>query len=165
MGENMSKKRALISVFDKTGIVDFSKELVSLGYEIISTGGTYKKLHENGIHAIEVKEITDCEEMLGGRVKTLHPNIFGGILARLDNNSDLLELEENNIAPINLVVVNLYPFEQEKTIETIDIGGVALIRAAAKNYAFTNVLTSVKQYDEFIEIEIKENKIITLSFE
>ncbi|MCQ2957919.1 MAG: bifunctional phosphoribosylaminoimidazolecarboxamide formyltransferase/IMP cyclohydrolase [Candidatus Gastranaerophilales bacterium] len=153
----MAKKRALISVFDKTNIVEFAEKLIKFDYEIISTGGTFKTLKENNIPVIEVKDVTGFEEILSGRVKTLHPNIFGGILARLDNNNDLLELEKNNIAPINLVVVNLYPFEQEKTIETIDIGGVALIRAAAKNYAFTNVLTSVNQYDKFIGILNQNN--------
>jgi len=147
----MSKKRALISVFDKTGIVEFAQKLITLDYEIISTGGTYKLLNENNIPAIEVKDVTNFDEILSGRVKTLHPSIFGGILARLDNKNDLKELKSNNITPINLVVVNLYPFAQEKTIEMIDIGGVSLIRAAAKNYEFTTLLTSPNQYDDFIK--------------
>ncbi len=160
----MAKKRALISVFDKTGVVDFAKKLVDYAYEIISTGGTYKLLKENNIPAIEVKDITDCEEMLGGRVKTLHPYIFGGILARLDNDNDAKELEENSIIPFDLVAVNLYPFEKEKTIETIDIGGVSLIRAAAKNYQFVNCITSTEQYDEFLK-QLEENgKETTLEY-
>jgi len=143
-------KRALISVFDKTGVVDFAEKLVSLNYEIISTGGTYKTLKENNIPVTEISEITHFNEMLSGRVKTLHPNIFAGILARLDNSNDLLELEKNDINQIDLVVVNLYPFAQEKTIEMIDIGGVSLIRAAAKNYQYIDLLTSPTQYNEYL---------------
>ncbi len=147
----MSKKRALISVFDKTGIVDFARNLINFDYEIISTGGTYKLLKENNIPVIEVKEVTQCAEMLDGRVKTLHPNIFGGILARMDNESDLKELDKNGITPISLVVVNLYPFAQEKTVDFIDIGGVSLIRAAAKNYKDVSLLISPNQYSKFLE--------------
>ncbi len=163
----MSKKRALISVFDKTGIVDFAQKLVDFDYEIISTGGTYKLLKENNIPVVEVKEVTNCAEMLGGRVKTLHPNIFGGILARRDNESDLNELEANNIAPIDLVVVNLYPFAKEKTVDFIDIGGVSLIRAAAKNYADVSLLISPLQYAEFLtnlenEISLKFRKSLAV---
>ena len=143
-------KRALISVFDKTGIVEFAEKLVSLNYEIISTGGTYKTLKENNIKLTEINEVTHCNEMLSGRVKTLHPNIFAGILARLDNSNDLLELEKNDINQIDLVVVNLYPFAKEKTIEMIDIGGVSLIRAAAKNYQYIDLLTSPTQYNEYL---------------
>ena len=160
----MAKKRALISVFDKTGVVDFAKKLVDYAYEIISTGGTYKLLKENGIPAIEVKDITDCEEMFGGRVKTLHPYIFGGILARLDNDNDAKELEENSIIPFDLVVVNLYPFAQKKTIETIDIGGVSLIRAAAKNYEFVNCITSPNQYNNFLQKLDENNKETTIEY-
>ena len=153
----MTKKTALISVYDKTGIVEFAKELIKFDYEIISTGGTFKALKENNIPVKEVKDVTGFEEILSGRVKTLHPNIFGGILARPDNENDLKDLKENNIKPINLVVVNLYPFAERKTIETIDIGGVALIRAAAKNYAFTNLLISPAQYDNFIQVLTDNN--------
>ena len=123
------KKRALISVYDKTGIVEFAKGLLKLGYEIISTGGSAKTLKENGIEAIEVSDITGFEEILGGRVKTLHPAIFGGILAK---NEQFSEIEKYKIALIDLVVVNLYPFEEASKkdilmsdlVEYIDIGGV-----------------------------------------
>ena len=104
------KKRALISVYDKTGILDFAKFLVSKGIEIISTGGTYKYLKENNIEVIEVSKITNFEEMLDGRVKTLHPNIHGGILALRDNEEHMRTLKERNIDTIDYVIVNLYPF-------------------------------------------------------
>jgi len=104
------KKRALISVYDKTGILDFAKFLISKGVEIISTGGTYKYLKENNIEVIEVSKITNFEEMLDGRVKTLHPNIHGGILALRDNEEHMRTLKERNIDTIDYVIVNLYPF-------------------------------------------------------
>ncbi len=152
----MSKKRALISVHDKTGVVELAKELANMNYDIVSTGGTYTLLRQNGINAIEVKEVTDYEEMLEGRVKTLHPTIFAGILARQNNPNDMLELEKANIETINLVVVGLYPFAQARTIEMIDIGGVSLIRAAAKNHKYVDLLTSPDQYENYINI-IKQN--------
>ena len=151
------KKRALISVYNKTGIVEFAKELVKLGYEIISTGGTSKALKDNGVEAVEVSEVTNFEEILGGRVKTLHPAIFGGILAK---DEQLSELEKNQIAPIDLVVVNLYPFEEaskkdilmQDLVEYIDIGGVSLLRAAAKNFSRVNVLSNPNQYEGFLKV-------------
>lgn len=152
----MSKKRALISVYDKTGVVELAQELADMNYDIVSTGGTYSLLRENGINAIEVKEVTDYEEMLEGRVKTLHPTIFAGILARQNNPNDMLEMEKANIETINLVVVGLYPFEQARTIEMIDIGGVSLIRAAAKNHKYVDLLTAPDQYKDYINI-LKEN--------
>ena len=152
----MAKSRALISVYDKSGIVEFAGELIKFGYEIVSTGGTYKLLKDNKIPAIEVKELTDYDELLDGRVKTLHPQILGGILARTDNPNDMLDLERNDIMPISLVVVNLYPFAQEKTVDFIDIGGVTLIRAAAKNYSYVDVLTEPSQYEKFINV-LKNN--------
>ncbi|MEI8377392.1 MAG: bifunctional phosphoribosylaminoimidazolecarboxamide formyltransferase/IMP cyclohydrolase [bacterium] len=152
------KKRALISVYDKTGIVEFAKGLLKLGYEIISTGGSAKTLKENGIEAIEVSDITGFEEILGGRVKTLHPAIFGGILAK---NEQFSEIEKYKIALIDLVVVNLYPFEEASKkdilmndlVEYIDIGGVSLLRAAAKNFARVSVISNPNQYEKFLKAE------------
>jgi len=153
----MPKYKALISVYDKTGVVELAQKLLDYDYEIISTGGTYNLLKENNIPAVEVKDVTEFEEMLDGRVKTLHPRIFAGILARTDNPNDMLELEKNNIDTIDLVVVNLYPFAQKRTTDFIDIGGVSLIRAAAKNYPSVALLTSPNQYDKFIENLEKNN--------
>ncbi len=150
--------RTLISVSDKTGLEDFARKLVSLGYEIISTGGTYKFLREHGIPATKVEEITGFGEMLGGRVKTLHPAIHGAILAKKKE-----DLEKYGIKGIDMVVVNLYPFEkyrnaeEEDMIENIDIGGVALLRAGAKNYERVIVVSSPNQYDEVIDL-LKEEK-------
>lgn len=148
------KKRALISVYDKTGIVDFAQKLTKSGYEIISTGGTSKILKDNGIEAIEVSDVTKFEEILSGRVKTLHPAIFAGILAT-DAQAD--EIQKLEITPIDLVVVNLYPFEEaskkdfimKDLVEYIDIGGVSLLRAAAKNFERVSVVSSPEQYAGF----------------
>ncbi|MDQ3019879.1 MAG: bifunctional phosphoribosylaminoimidazolecarboxamide formyltransferase/IMP cyclohydrolase [Bacteroidota bacterium] len=154
-------KRALLSVYDKTGIVEFAKELLKFNVEIISTGGTYKLLKENNIEVKTVEEVTGFPEILNGRLKTLHPNIFAGILCDRDIESHFSELKKHNINPIDLIVVNLYPFEktisQENVkvadaIEQIDIGGVSLIRAAAKNYKDVNVLVAPEQYKEFTEL-------------
>ena len=153
----MSKFRALISVYDKTGIVELAEKLTAYNYEIISTGGTYNLLKNNNVDAIEVKDITNMDEMLEGRVKTLHPNIFAGILARTDNPNDMQELQKNNIETIDLVIVNLYPFAQKKTTDFIDIGGVSLIRAAAKNYQSVSIVTSPNQYEKFLENLDKNN--------
>ena len=151
-------KRAILSVHNKEGIIDFAKELISIEYEIISTGGTYKLLRENNIPVKSVEEVTGFPEVLNGRVKTLHPDIFGGILSDRNNPEHLRELKEHFITPIDLVVVNLYPFEQTiadtnvsvaDAIEQIDIGGVSLIRAAGKNFKDVNVLVSPDQYKEY----------------
>lgn len=156
---------ALISVSDKTGLVPFVKKLISLGYTIMSSGGTAKLLLENGCAVEEVSHYTDFPEMMGGRVKTLHPKIFGGILARRDNPIDQEEVRKNAISLIDLVVVNLYPFQEkisqpncsyEEAIENIDIGGPSLIRAAAKNHASVAVLTSPLQYEEIVQ-ELEEH--------
>ena len=153
-------QRALLSVYNKEGIADFAKELVRSGIEIVSTGGTYKLLKENNIPVRSVEEITGFPEVLNGRVKTLHPNIFAGILADRDNKTHLNELSNHRINTIDLVVVNLYPFEETiskdgvttaEAIEQIDIGGVTLIRAAAKNFKDVSVLVNPSQYKEFIE--------------
>ncbi len=151
--------RALISVSDKSGLEKFAEELVSLGYEIIATGGTYRFLKEHEIPAKNVEEITRYAEMLNGRVKTLHPKIHGAILAK-----NVEDLKEYEIEPIDMVVVNLYPFEkyahssEEEMIEKIDIGGVALLRAAAKNYHRVIVVSSPEQYDEIISL-LQEKKL------
>lgn len=161
------KKLALISVFDKSGITDFAKELITNGYDIIATGNTFKLLSENGIFVTEIKDLTGFPEIFGGRVKTLHPRISGGILMRRDNSMDFKEAEENNISPIEIVCVNLYPFKEvaknpnaeiDTLIENIDIGGPTMIRAAAKNNKYVSVLTNFKQYPSFIE-ELKTGEI------
>src|SRR5690554_2127365 len=132
--------RALISVSDKSGIVEFARDLVSLGIEIISTGGTYSKLKEAEIPAIEVSELTGFPECLDGRVKTLHPVVHGGLLAMRSNPSHMKQLADLNIKPIDLVVVNLYPFKatvlkegvtRAEAVENIDIGGPTMLRSAA----------------------------------
>jgi len=156
----MNVKRALISVSDKTDIAFFSKELSNLGVEILSTGGTAKVLEENNIKITEVSKVTNFPEMLDGRVKTLHPVIHAGILARRDIPEHMKTLEKHDIEPIDILVVNLYPFEQtikktkvtmEEVIENIDIGGPTLVRAAAKNYKDVVVVTNKDQYSEIIK--------------
>ncbi len=160
-----SIQRALISVSDKTGLVGFAKVLSAKGVEIYSTGGTRKHLLENGIQAIEVAAYTGFPEVMDGRVKTLHPKIFGGILARRNVEEDKESLRAHKILEFDLVVVNLYPFESTiqkpnvtfpEAIEQIDIGGPSLIRAAAKNHAFVTVATSPGQYDA-ISQELQNN--------
>ncbi len=153
-------KVALISVADKTGIVDFARTLTDRwGFTIISSGGTAQTLIAAGIRVTKVAEYTGAPEILGGRVKTLHPRIHGGILARLDVESDVTDLQGQNISPIGLVVVNLYPFQatiarpdvtEAEAIEQIDIGGPALLRAAAKNFAHVTVLSNPRQYDQYL---------------
>ena len=153
------KKYALISVSDKTGIVEFAKELLTLNYEILGTGGTAKLLKQNEVACTEISDYTGFPEIFEGRVKTLQPKIFGGILQRRNNTEDQKEAEANGILPIDIVCVNLYPFEkvaknpqatEEELIENIDIGGPSLIRAAAKNHKFVSVLTSPAQYEKFL---------------
>ncbi|TVQ02552.1 MAG: bifunctional phosphoribosylaminoimidazolecarboxamide formyltransferase/IMP cyclohydrolase PurH [Balneolaceae bacterium] len=152
-------KRALLSVSDKSGISELAKTLHLHGVEIISTGGTADKLRKEGIPVTDVNELTGFPESLGGRVKTLHPKIHGGILARTSLETDMNELRSLNINPIELVVVNLYPFKKTvekknvtpvEAIENIDIGGPAMVRAAAKNFAHVCILTSPGQYETFI---------------
>ncbi len=150
--------RALISVSDKTGIVEFAQGLRGHGVEILSTGGTYKLLQENGIEVTEVSEHTGFPEMMDGRVKTLHPKIHGGILAR--RGQDDAVMEEHGIAGIDMVVVNLYPFEKtvarddyslEDAIENIDIGGPTMVRAAAKNHRFVNIVVNASDYARVLD--------------
>ncbi len=149
-------RRALISVYDKTGLVPFATRLAAAGVEIVSSGGTAVALTVAGITVSTVSEVTGAPEILGGRVKTLHPRIHGGILARTDDEADIADLEANGISPFQLVVVSLYPFRETLTlpdvteseiIEKIDIGGPTMIRAAAKNHRFVGVVTSADQYD------------------
>jgi len=136
-------ERALVSVYDKSGLADFARQLASLGVEIVSTGGTARFLREDGITVRDVSDLTGWPEMLGGRVKTLHPKVHGGILFRRADAGDRQQTAEHKIAPIDLVVVNLYPFEATAAkpdltpvdlIENIDIGGPAMVRSAAKNF-------------------------------
>ena len=151
--------RALISVSDKTGIVDFAKALEALGWEIVSTGGTYKLLKEEGVRALEISEVTKFPEMFDGRVKTLNPMIHGGILHRRDLPLHVKVAAEHDIIGIDLVCVNLYPFKEtiaktddfDEIIENIDIGGPAMVRSAAKNFADVLILTDVLDYDGVIE--------------
>ncbi len=152
-------KNALVSVSDKTNIVELCKNLNLHGYRVLATGKTAKLLFENGINCTEVSDYTGFPEIFDGRVKTLQPKIFGGILQRPDNDHDLKEAKENNIEQIDVVVVNLYPFPQvavrddldlDTKVENIDIGGPSLIRAAAKNYKYVTILTNSDQYSEFI---------------
>ncbi|HWQ30815.1 MAG TPA: bifunctional phosphoribosylaminoimidazolecarboxamide formyltransferase/IMP cyclohydrolase [Negativicutes bacterium] len=157
-------KRALISVSDKTGIVELAKELAGQGIEIISTGGTAKALEAEGIKVIGISDITGYPECLDGRVKTLHPNIHGGLLAVRENKEHMNKLQELGIETIDLVVVNLYPFrktiekegvELAEAIENIDIGGPSMLRAAAKNYKYVTVVTSPEDYGKVLA-EIRE---------
>ena len=150
--------RVLISVSDKTGIVDFARSLNELGIEILSTGGTAKRLVEAGVPVVEVSSYTGFPEMMDGRVKTLHPRIHGGLLARRDTDADAMR--EHGIAGIDLLVVNLYPFERTvakpdcdlaTAIENIDIGGPAMLRAAAKNHAWVTVVVDAGDYAAVLE--------------
>ncbi|WP_342429286.1 bifunctional phosphoribosylaminoimidazolecarboxamide formyltransferase/IMP cyclohydrolase [Neobacillus sp. FSL H8-0543] len=155
----MTKKRALISVSDKSGITELARELVSLGFELISTGGTKKALQEQGIPVLGVSEVTGFPEILEGRVKTLNPFIHGGILAKHDDQQHQNQLSEHQIEPIQLVCVNLYPFQQtitkpdvtvEDAIENIDIGGPTMLRASAKNHQYVTVVVDPKDYQTVI---------------
>ena len=156
----MRVRRALVSVHDKTGIVELAQALSALGVEILSTGGTAKLLREAGVRVVDVSDATGFPEMLDGRVKTLHPKIHGGILARRDVPEHLAALAKHGIAPIDLVVVALYPFEQTvarpgvtqaEAIEQIDVGGPTMIRAAAKNHASVAVVTAQSQYGAVLD--------------
>lgn len=158
-------KRALISVSDKTGIVEFAKGLNSLGVEIISTGGTARVLSDAGIDVINVSDITGFPECLNGRVKTLHPKIHGGLLAVRDNEEHMKQLKELGIDTIDMVVINLYPFKHtimksgvtlEEAIENIDIGGPTMLRSAAKNYRDVTVVVDPGDYERVLD-EIKAN--------
>lgn len=164
------KKRAYISVYDKENIVEFAKDLIENKFEIVSTGGTYNLLKENNIEATEVSEITGFPEMLSGKVKSLHPTIFAGILADMTNSKEAAEIENKAIKNFDLVVVNLYPFEKvasetdniEDLIKNIDIGGVALLRAGAKNYKNITVVSDKSDYDIAINANEQIRQILAL---
>src|ERR1700681_664169 len=163
-------ERALVSVYDKSGLADFARQLAVCGIEIVSTGGTARLLRESGIAVRDVSDLTGWPEMLGGRVKTLHPKVHGGILFRRSDAGDRQQTAEHEIAPIDLVVVNLYPFEAtaakpeltpEELIENIDIGGPTMVRSAAKNFEGVAVVTDPADYGA-IAAEIAEHGEVTL---
>src|SRR5215471_1080084 len=148
-------QRAILSVTDKTGLVEFARKLAGMGVELFSTGGTAKLLRDSGIHVKDVSDLTGFPEMLDGRVKTLHPKVHGGILHRRENPTHRAAVAEHGIQPIDMVVVNLYAFEKtaakpdvhfEELIENIDIGGPSMIRSAAKNFQDVAVVTSPSDY-------------------
>jgi len=164
-------ERALISVYDKTGVADLARELASLGIEIVSTGGTAKLLRDAGIAVRDVAELTGWPEMLGGRVKTLHPKVHGGILFQRGKAEDRKQVTEHGIGPIDLVVVNLYPFSAtaakpgvtaEELIENIDIGGPAMVRSAAKNFQSVGVVTDAADYPAIVR-ELREKRELSLA--
>src|SRR5436190_6050337 len=160
MSDLVPVRRALLSVSDKTGLADFARALYSeFGVELISTGGTAKFLREAGLPVTDVSEVTGFPEMMDGRVKTLHPKIHGGLLALRDNPEHAAAMREHGIEPIDLVCINLYPFEQtvskphvsfEEAIENIDIGGPSMIRSAAKNHRYVLVVTSPDRYEKVL---------------
>jgi phosphoribosylaminoimidazolecarboxamide formyltransferase/IMP cyclohydrolase len=167
----MAVERALISVFDKTGIVEFAKRLAAAHIEILSTGGTSKLLREAGVTVIDVSDFTGWPEMLGGRVKTLHPKVHGGLLFRRNHAEDQKQAAEHGIAPIDLVVVNLYPFEAtaakagltaEELIENIDIGGPTMLRSAAKNFESVTVVTDPDDYER-VAAELESSRETSLA--
>ena len=162
--------RALISVSDKSGIVDFAKKLASWSVEILSTGGTAKTLRENGVPVVSIDTYTGHPEIMDGRVKTLHPKVHGGILAVRDNANHVAQMNQNGIKPIDLVVINLYPFIQtiskpgvtiEEAIENIDIGGPAMVRSSAKNHAHVTVVVDPADYGMVLD-ELEKNSAVPL---
>ena len=161
-------KRALLSVSDKRGIVEFGKELAAMGVDIISTGGTMKALRDAGVPVTAVQDVTGFPEMMDGRVKTLHPKIHGAILAMRDHESHVQAMKDHGIIPIDLVVVNLYPFRETiakpdvtlaDAIENIDIGGPCMVRAAAKNNKFVAIVTNPDMYGEITELLKKDGEL------
>jgi len=169
MSQDKTISSALISVFSKDGLEPIVKKLNAQGVTIYSTGGTQKFINDLGIDVVPVENITDYPSILGGRVKTLHPKIFGGILNRQDNPSDVEEMNSFNIPQIDLVIVDLYPFEKtvasgashQDIIEKIDIGGISLIRAAAKNFKDVLCVSSVDDYAELLDLISKDNGSIS----
>ncbi|WP_299223189.1 bifunctional phosphoribosylaminoimidazolecarboxamide formyltransferase/IMP cyclohydrolase [uncultured Aquimarina sp.] len=169
MSNTKTAKSALISVFSKDGLAPIVKKLDELGITIYSTGGTEKFIKDQGVEVIPVEDVTSYPSILGGRVKTLHPKVFGGILNRQNNDSDVAELEQYEIPQIDIVIVDLYPFEktvasgasEQDIIEKIDIGGISLIRAAAKNFADVTCVASVDDYAEFLEVISEGNGSIS----
>ena len=171
MNTTKTIKTALISVFHKEGLAPIVKKLNSLNIIIYSTGGTEKFIKGLGIPVVSVEEVTSYPSILGGRVKTLHPKVFGGILNRQDNKDDVAEMKEYQIPQIDLVIVDLYPFEktvasvatEQDIVEKIDIGGISLIRAAAKNFKDTLTISSMEQYDEFLQLISEKNGKTSIS--
>ncbi len=154
--------RALLSVYDKAGIVDLGRGLHDLGWELVSSSNTARALRDAGLPVTEVADVTGVPEMLGHRVVTLHPNIHGGLLADLDNPSHVEDLERHGITPIGLVVSNLYPFVERPDVETIDIGGPAMVRAAAKNHAHVAVVVDPADYDAVLD-ELRRDGAISFA--
>ena len=156
---NIKIKKALISVSDKSGLEKIVQSLKEHGVKIVSTGGTSKSISEMGAEVTDVSSITNFPEMMDGRVKTLHPNVHGGLLSKRDNNEHVQSQQEHGIEDIDLIIVNLYPFEEtiksqeneEICIENIDIGGPAMLRSAAKNHKFVTVVTDINDYDKLIQ--------------
>ncbi|MBJ3786569.1 bifunctional phosphoribosylaminoimidazolecarboxamide formyltransferase/IMP cyclohydrolase [Devosia sediminis] len=159
MGKTVTVGRALLSVFDKSGMADFARGLAEAGVELVSTGGTHKLISEAGLPVRDISDLTGFPEMMDGRVKTLHPKVHGGLLAVRDNPQHQASMDEHEIGPIDLVVVNLYPFEKtvasgasyDEIIENIDIGGPAMVRSAAKNHAFVTVVVDPADYPAILE--------------
>ena len=163
---------ALLSVSNKEGIVEFARSLVGFGYTLISSGGTHKVISEANIPVMKVSEYTGSPEILSGRVKTLHPKIHGGILARRGDPNHTIDMKSNGIEFIDIVAVNLYPFKEtiakpdvtwDEAIENIDIGGPTMVRSAAKNHAHVSILTNPKQYDIFLEA-LKDDTVDEMRF-
>lgn len=161
---------ALISVTDKSGIVDFARSLEELGREILSTGGTARTIRDGGVKVLDISEYTGFPEMMDGRVKTLHPKVHGGLLGRRDNQQDIQMMRIHGIKDINMVVVNLYQFEQtisragctlEEAVENIDIGGPSMLRSAAKNFRYVTVIVDPSDYPQVLK-EIRESGQTTL---
>ena len=171
MSNTKTAKSALISVFSKDGLAPIVQKLDELGVTIYSTGGTEKFIRDLGVDVVPVEDVTSYPSILGGRVKTLHPKVFGGILNRQNNDSDVAELAQYEIPQIDIVIVDLYPFEktvasgasEQDIIEKIDIGGISLIRAAAKNFADVTCVASVEDYAEFLQIISEGNGSISLA--
>ena len=171
MSDTKKVASALISVFHKEGLAAIVHKLSELGVKMYSTGGTEKFIKELGLEVTPVEEVTDYPSILGGRVKTLHPKVFGGILNRQDSNSDVREMLEYDIPQLDIVIVDLYPFEQtvvsgaseQDIIEKIDIGGISLIRAAAKNFKDTICISSMEDYGEFLELLSEGNGLISMA--
>jgi phosphoribosylaminoimidazolecarboxamide formyltransferase/IMP cyclohydrolase len=166
-------RRALLSVSDKTGITDFARGLADMGWTVLSTGGTARSLRESSIPVVDVSEVTGHPEMMQGRVKTLHPAIHAGILARRDRSDDLSALEELGYGPIDLVCVNLYPFHEAAAVnaplpsamEQVDIGGPTLLRAAAKNHEHVFVVVDPADYDTVLDALRKSEQVASLRLE
>ena len=165
-------RRALISVTDKSGAAEFARGLVSFGYSILSTGGTYREIHQAGVTVEEIADYTGFPEMMDGRIKTLHPKVHGGILARRDHEGDQEALDEHGIDWIDLVAVNLYAFrstvrkdgvERREIVESIDIGGPAMIRSAAKNHDYVTVVVDPGDYDQVLQSLRDHDGILPIS--